>query len=181
MSTDSRETLLVVDDDRPFCAALAAAVRRRGYSVAIAHNFDDGLAEAEVWLPSKAIVDLRMPGRSGLELVAALRSAHPGLQIVVLTGFGSIATAVEAIKLGARHYLTKPATADDILASFGRNQANPFVTPAEDPMPLDDLEWEHIEQVLRDAGGNISQAARRLGIHRRTLQRKLARRRSGDD
>lgn len=178
MTTPPNTTVLIVDDDRAFCAALAAAFRRRGLAVAVAYNYDDALAEAEVWQPTRAVVDLKMPGRGGLELIGALKQAFPALQIVVLTGYGSIATAVEAIKLGAGHYLTKPATADEILAGFERTRPDLTVSPADEPMPLHDLEWEHIEQVLTDAGGNVSEAARRLGIHRRTLQRKLARKRT---
>lgn len=172
--------MLIVDDDQAFCGALAAALRRRGYSVVVAYDPQQALAEAETWQPSKAVIDLRMPGGSGLSLTGALKQALPQLQIVVLTGYGSIATAVEAIKLGASHYLTKPATIEEILAGFERQAADPTVAAPENPMPLDDLEREHIEQVLADSGGNVSEAARRLGIHRRTLQRKLARSKSLD-
>ncbi len=170
-----RDTTLVVDDDRAFCAALAAALRRRGHEVVVAHGFDEALAEAQAWSPSRAIVDLRMPGRGGLELVAALTKAHPALRVVVLTGYGSIATAVEAIKLGAVHDLTKPADVAEILAAFERTEPSPDVSPGDGPMSLDEVEWEHLQQVLTDAGGNISEAARRLGLLRRTLQRTLAR------
>ena len=168
---------LVVDDDRAFCATLAAALRRRGYPVVIAHGFDEALTEAAAWQPARAVVDLRMPGRGGLELVGALCSAYPNLRVVVLTGYGSIATAVEAIKLGAVHYLTKPADVAEILAAFSREEPTLDVEPAEAPMSLGAVEWEHLQQVLADSQGNISEAARRLGMHRRTLQRKLARRR----
>lgn len=173
---ESRSTVLVVDDDRAFCAALAGALRRRGFAAIVAHNYDDALAEAEAWNPDRAVVDLRMPGRNGLELVAALRRFDPTLAIVVLTGFGSIATAIEAIKLGARYYLTKPADPDEILRAFER--VEPALVDPPSPhaaTPLDELEWEHLQQVLTDCAGNISEAARRLGMHRRSLQRKLAR------
>lgn len=173
----ARETVLIADDDRPFCGALAAALRRRGFAVAVAYTTGEALCEAAAWQPDKAVVDLRIPEHNGLELVSTLRVELPDLKIVVLTGYGSIATAVEAIKRGASHYLTKPATVDDILTAFERGIPDPSVDLAEKPMPLDDVEWEHIEQVLTDAKGNVSVAARRLGIHRRTLQRKLARRR----
>jgi two-component system response regulator RegA len=169
-------TIMVVDDDRTFCAALSGALRRRGYQTIVAHDYEEALTEAEAWRPLRAIIDLRMPGRGGLELVASLREKLPDLQMIVLTGFGSIATAVEAIKLGAVHYLTKPAEVDDVLAAFGRTEPVlldvPVVTKAT---PLDELEWEHLQRVLTDCGGNVSEAARRLGMHRRSLQRKLAR------
>lgn len=169
-------TIMVVDDDRAFCGALAGALRRRGYSTVIAHDYDEALSEAEAWHPERAVVDLRMPGRGGLELVASLREKLPQLQIVVLTGFGSIATAVEAIKLGAVHYLTKPAAVEEVLAAFERTE--PVLLDAPTPTkatPLDELEWEHLQRILTDCGGNVSEAARRLGMHRRSLQRKLAR------
>ena len=172
----SGETIMIVDDDRPFCAALASAMRRRGYQVVVAHDYDEALAEAEAWAPERAVIDLRMPGRNGLEVVSSLRAQLPQLRMVVLTGFGSIATAVEAIKLGAVHYLTKPASIDELLAAFERTEPvlldAPSVTQAT---PLDQLEWEHLQRVLTDSKGNVSEAARRLGMHRRSLQRKLAR------
>jgi two-component system, response regulator RegA len=169
-------TVMVVDDDRVFCAARPTPLRRRGHQTVVAHDYDEALAEAEAWSPERAIVDLRMPGRGGLELVASLRERLPKLRMVVLTGYGSIATAVEAIKLGAVHYLTKPAEVDEILAAFDRTE--PVVLDAPPPTkatPLDELEWEHLQRVLTDCNGNISEAARRLGLHRRSLQRKLAR------
>lgn len=173
----SEEKTLIVDDDVPFCAALAAALERRGHRAIVAHDHDEALAEAEAWKPTRAVVDLRMPGRGGLELTAALLRAHPQMRIVVLTGYGSIATAVEAIKLGAVHYLTKPAEVAEILSAFERTEASSEVEPSDGPMSLDEVEWEHLQQVLTSCGGNVSEAARQLGMHRRTLQRKLARRR----
>ena len=171
-------TILIVDDDRAFCTAMAGALRRRGHQVVVAHDHDEALAEAEAWKPQRALIDLRMPGRGGLEVVAALRERLPELRMVVLTGFGSIATAVEAIKLGAVHYLTKPAAVDEILAAFERTEPVLVETPASTrAASLDELEWEHLQRVLTDCNGNISEAARRLGMHRRSLQRKLARRR----
>jgi two-component system response regulator RegA len=172
------ETILIVDDDRAFCTALANALRRRDFRVVVAHDYDEALAEAEAWRPERAIVDLRMPGRNGLEVVASLRAQLPELRMVVLTGFGSIATAVEAIKLGAVHYLTKPAAVDEVLAAFERTEPVLVEAPVStQATPLDQLEWEHLQRVLTDCNGNISEAARRLGMHRRSLQRKLARRR----
>lgn len=168
-------TILLVDDDRTFCAALAGALRRRGHTVLLAHDYDDAIAEARAWTPDRAVVDLRMPGRGGLEVVQALRERLPQLRIVVLTGYGSIATAVEAIKAGAVHYLTKPAEADEIMSAFDRTSANVEAPAASQPPRLEEVEWEHLQKVLTDSGGNISEAARRLGMHRRSLQRKLAR------
>ena len=168
--------VLVVDDDKAFCAALAAAIRRRGASTVIAHGYDDAVDEAKAWRPDRAVVDMRMPGRSGLELIAELKKIDSEIRIVVLTGYGSIATAVEAMKLGAIHYLTKPAEVDEVCAAFDRVEANLVSPPPPvQEMSLQELEWEHLQRVLHDAGGNVSEAARRLGMHRRSLQRKLAR------
>jgi len=164
---------LIVDDDRPFCAALSLALRRRGVEVFVAHDVEEGLAEARAWTPEFVVVDLRMPGRSGLDLVDALAKEQPAAKVVVLTGHGTIATAVEAIKRGAVQYLTKPVGADDLLAAFD-GAAPPG---AQDATPLDVVEWEHLSRILSECDGNVSEAARRLGMHRRTLQRKLARRR----
>jgi two-component system, response regulator RegA len=175
-------TIMIVDDDRPFCAALAGALRRRGHQTIIAHDYDEALSEAEAWTPDRAVIDLRMPGRGGLELVASLRERLPALRMIVLTGYGSIATAVEAIKIGAVHYLTKPAEVEEILAAFDRTEPVLLDTPVPTKAtPLDELEWEHLQRVLTDCQGNISEAARRLGMHRRSLQRKLARGRKAHD
>ncbi len=125
--------------------------------------------------PERAIIDLRMPGKSGLELLRDLKALEPATEIVMLTGYGAIATAVDAIRLGAKHYLPKPATADEILAAFEQGDGDPLAG-TEHPLDAPSLartEWEHINRVLADCGGNISEAARRLGIHRRSLQRKL--------
>lgn len=167
--------LLIVDDDAVLRGTLAHAFRRRGLVVSEAACFDDAMALAVVPF-ELALVDLRMPGRSGLELVVALRERWPALRVVVLTGYGSIATAMSAVRLGAAHYLPKPADVDDILAAF--SGAPPSVSePAErEPPTLERVEWEHIQRVLADSGDNISEAARRLGLHRRSLQRKLQRR-----
>lgn len=167
---------MIVDDDRAFCTALAGALRRRHYQVVVAHAYQEALAEAEAWRPELAVIDLRMPGRNGLEVVAGLRERLPELRMVVLTGFGSIPTAVEAIKLGAVHYLTKPTGVDELLAAFERTEPVLVDAPTSTrATPLDELEREHLQRVLTDCNGNISEAARRLGMHRRSLQRKLAR------
>lgn len=177
----SGDTILITDDDKAFCAALTGAFRRRGFKVVVAHDYEDAISEAEAWSPGRAVVDLRMPGRGGLEVVGELHQKHPGMKIVVLTGYGSIATAVEAMKLGAVHYLTKPAEPDEVLAAFERTEPATDVTEeSANPRSLEEVEWEHLQRVLTDCAGNISEAARRLGMHRRSLQRKLARGRPGE-
>ena len=170
-----RESVLVVDDDDVFRERLARALRERGYDVRTAADAERAKQAAKEDSPEMAVVDLRMPGGSGLELVRALKSIDASTKVVVLTGYGSIATAIEAMRLGATHYLSKPATADEVLAAFRRDALTPLEpidAPGEAPS-LARTEWEHINRVLADAAGNISEAARRLGIHRRSLQRKL--------
>lgn len=180
---DGSDMILLVDDDRTFCQTLSAALRRRGFKVVVAHGYDEAREEARAWSPGRAIVDLRMPGKGGLETIASLRKEHPTMKILVLTGYGSIATAVEAMKLGAVHYLSKPTTVEEILTGFDRTEPALEAPPREpgQPTPLDELEWEHLQRVLTDCAGNISEAARRLGIHRRSLQRKLSRGRPARD
>ena len=171
--TTSSDWLLLVDDDDTFRTVLARALVRRGFEVRTAAGVPDALLLMADGPPSHAVVDLRMPGASGLELVDALRRQAPEARIVVLTGYASIATAVSAMKLGATHYLAKPADADQIVAAFG--DAAPLLSVEEEARPLsvDRLEWEHIQRVLAEHDGNISATARALGMHRRTLQRKL--------
>ena len=163
--------LLIVDDDEPFRLALRNAFLRRGYEVALAGSFDEALAAVREFTPTYAVVDLKMPGgRSGLDVVRELRALQKPPQIVVLTGYGSIGTAVEAIRLGALNYLNKPCDPDEIEAAFLGKRAPPTM----DEVPsLDRHEWEYLNRILSDCGGNISEAARRLKMHRRTLQRKL--------
>lgn len=174
--TDDRPTLLVVDDDTTFARVLADAFDKRGFAVRLAHNVAEGLAAANEESPEYAVVDLKMPGPSGLELVARLKQLDENTRIVVLTGYASVATAVEAIKLGAVHYLTKPADADEVLAAFSRTAGDAAAPVETRPLSVARLEWEHIQKVLGECGGNISETARRLAMHRRTLQRKLAKR-----
>ena len=166
---------MLVDDDEIFCRRLARAFEHRGYDVRTAGHYDEAVATARRDSPEFAVVDLRMPGRSGLELVCALKEIDPATKTVVLTGYGSIANAIDAIRLGATYYLPKPADADDIVAAFARGEAPPLEPPEAgyQAPSLARAEWEHINRVLSDCGGNISEAARRLGIHRRSLQRKL--------
>ena len=167
-------SLLIVDDDTVFCEVLSEALTKRGYSVTTAHNVDDGLELARKEPPEFAVIDLRMPGKSGLEMVSELKQLDEHTRIVVLTGYASIATAVEAIKLGAIHYLAKPADADDIAAAFYREDGDKDTPIRSKPLSVGQVEWEHIHKVLTECDGNVSETARRLNMHRRTLQRKLA-------
>jgi two-component system response regulator RegA len=170
-------TLLVVDDDEVFRGRLARALRERGYDVREAGDAGAARAALAEAVPGWAVVDLRLPDGSGLDVVRDVLAAAPQAKIVVLTGYGSIATALEAVRLGATHYLTKPANVDEVLAGLTRDTpATPQIEAPEDVPSLARVEWEHINRVLADSGGNISEAARRLGLHRRTLQRKLAKR-----
>jgi two-component system response regulator RegA len=174
MSAADRPSLLLVDDDATFCEVLRAALETRGFEVRVAHSVPEGIGLAQHDSPEYAVVDLKMPGASGLDLVRRLHELDPNTRIVMLTGYASVATAVEAIKLGAVHYLAKPVDADEIIAAFQRDRGDAGVEPPARPMSVDRLEWEHIQKVLSECGGNISETARRLNMHRRTLQRKLA-------
>jgi two-component system response regulator RegA len=176
VSAPDAQTLLVVDDDDVFRRRLARAFTERGFAVREAADGEAALALAREESPELAVVDLRMPGVGGLDVVRGLHEIDPTTRIVVLTGYGSIATAVEAMRLGAVHYVAKPADADDLLAAFARTDAPLEAGPAAEPTvpSLARVEWEHINRVLADCCGNVSQAARVLGLHRRSLQRKLA-------
>lgn len=178
MSALARE-LLIVEDDEALRTVLTRAMERRGFSVRSAATAEAALASARAGLPSHVIVDLRLPGASGLSVVPALRELDAAMRIVVLTGYASIATAVESIKLGATHYLAKPVDADEIVAAFGETAGHPDVELPARPLSVDRLAWEHIQKVLGEHAGNISATARSLGMHRRTLQRKLAKRAPG--
>jgi two-component system response regulator RegA len=167
--------MLVVDDDVTFRKRLVKAVGARGYVAHDAGSVAEAVEVARRVRPQRVVVDLRMPGRSGLELISELIGMDPEVQIVVLTGYGSIATAVEAVRTGAVDYLQKPADTEQILAAFEREGEGHAggAAAGETPPSLARVEWEHIQRILADCGGNISEAARRLGIHRRSLQRKL--------
>ena len=173
-STEDAPTLLLVDDDRAFCMVLSEALRRRGFQVHVAYKLTEALALADQCQPEYAVVDLRIGSDSGLELVSRLVAMDENTRIVMLTGYGSVATAVEAIKLGATHYLTKPADANEIAAALEREEGDASVPPADTPLSVRRLEWEHLQKILLSHNGNISSAARALKMHRRTLQRKLA-------
>jgi len=178
-------SLLIVEDDDVLRRRLARAFHERGFEVRETPDVDTALESARSDPPEYALVDLRLGTRSGLEVVRGLAELDPATAIVVLTGYGSIATALEAVRLGATHYLTKPADVDDVLAAFARGAGGSSSAPdsthagetaaGPDSTPtLARVEWEHINRVLSDCGGNVSQAARILGIHRRSLQRKLS-------
>lgn len=169
-------TIMIVDDDEVFAGALARAMERRGYVPRLAHDFDSALASVTAAPPNFAVIDLRLPGGSGLMLVKRIRAIAMDVRVAVLTGFGSIATTVEAIKLGACYYLGKPASTDEVLAALRHGEPDLADTaPAARDVPsVYRVEWEHIHRVLHEQHGNISESARLLGIHRRTLQRKLA-------
>ena len=167
-------TLLIVDDDTPLRESLARAMRRHGFTVATAASVAAGARAARVAPPAYALVDLRLGDGSGLEVVAALRRARPDTRIVMLTGYGNIATAVAAVKAGAVDYLPKPADADQIAAALTERRAG--LPPPENPMSADRVRWEHIHRVFEQCGRNVSETARRLKMHRRTLQRILSKR-----
>lgn len=164
--------MLLVEDDETFRGVLRRALERRGYRVSVAASAEEAIDVAGANPPDYAVVDLKLPGDSGLAVVAALKKRHPQTRVLVLTGYASVATAVEAIKLGAVHYLAKPADADQILEALNRDEGNAAAAVPEPPSLLR-LEWEHIQRVLGEQGGNISATARALKMHRRTLQRKL--------
>jgi two-component system response regulator RegA len=172
-SKDAR-TILVVDDDGPFRQRLVRAFSDRGFEASGAADYDEAMAAARIDSPELALVDLKLPGPSGLDVVRDLKELDRMTNIIVLTGYGSIATAVQSVRLGASSYLTKPVDADQILAAFDLSASAAEPAPSLTVQPLARVEWEHIQRVMADCDGNVSQAARLLGIHRRSLQRKLA-------
>jgi len=175
---DSEYAVLVIDDDEVFRTRLCRAFASRGWQAEAAANGAAALRLAETISPDLAVVDLRLPGIGGLEIVQGLRRLDETICIIMLTGYGSIATALSAVKLGANHYLSKPADADQILACYHKlendDETGRFEQIGSDVPSLARVEWEHIQRVLADCQGNISQAAKLLGLHRRSLQRKLS-------
>ncbi len=169
--------LIIVEDDETFARTLRRSFERRGYTVLHAASHDDLAGLLAQHRPGYAVVDLKLGGTSGLASVAALHAHDAAMRIVVLTGYASIATAVEAIKLGASHYLAKPSNTDDIEAAFARAEGDASAPLTQRPTSIKTLEWEHIHETLAETGFNISETARRLGMHRRTLARKLEKRR----
>jgi two-component system, response regulator RegA len=167
---------LIIDDDLSFRTALTRALQRRGFVVLGASNSDEALTLARAHNPQRTLIDLKLTHESGLDIIAALKQTLPAVEIVMLTGYSSIATAVEAVKRGALNYLCKPANIDEILAAFHAPPCDSAPPAAAQPYSVDRLEWEHIQKVLLDNQGNVSATARALGMHRRTLQRKLQKR-----
>lgn len=179
ISTQAQPSILLVDDSFVLRDRLAQAFEERGFRVCVAGDGDEGLAVYRREKTDYAVLDLRMPGKSGLTLIGELKKIREDVKILILSGFGSISTAIDAIRLGATNFLPKPADADDILNAFARGGIDVPVDAEETEIPVPTLaqaEWEHIHRVLSDCSGNISEAARRLGIHRRSLQRKLRKR-----
>lgn len=170
------ERLLIVDDDEMFCRVMERALSRRGFEVLTAVDAEQALDLAQRTRPQLATLDLKLEHSSGLKLLPELLEIMPDCRIVVLTGYSSIATAVEAIKLGAVNYLCKPVDADEVLAAFERDGGDPDIDIADNPPSINRVTWEHIQKVLQEHEGNISATARALGMHRRTLQRKLQKR-----
>ena len=168
-------SLLIVDDDRPFLERVARAMEARGYAVETADTVAEGIKKAEASPPAFAVVDLRLDDGNGLDVIEQVRRDRPDSRVVVLTGYGNIATAVTAVKLGAIDYLAKPADADDIHAALTREPGEK-APPPENPMSADRVRWEHIQRVYELCDRNVSETARRLNMHRRTLQRILAKR-----
>ena len=168
-------SLLIVDDDKPFSSRLARAMEGRGYQVRVAESVADGVAAIQAQAPAFAVIDMRLGDGNGLEVIARLKERRPDARGVILTGYGNIATAVTAVKLGAFDYLAKPADADEIHAAL-MAEPGERATPPANPMSADRVRWEHIQRVYELCGRNVSETARRLAMHRRTLQRILAKR-----
>ena len=179
-STNTAWQFLVVDDDEVYAQTLSRALTRQGYDVLIAHDGASALKSMETRCIDAVILDLRLATESGLPLIAPMKAINPALRILLLTGYASIATAVEAIKLGATHYLAKPASVAEILTALGSETGDETTTVSPTPLSVDRLEWEHIQKVLAENEGNLSATARALKMHRRTLQRKLAKRPTRD-
>ena len=168
-------SLLIVDDDKPFLQRFARAMESRGFDVKTAESVAEGLAQVASSPPAFAVVDMRLGDGSGLDVISALKERRPDARGIVLTGYGNIATAVNAVKLGAVDYLAKPADADDVYAALTAKLGKK-PEPPENPMSADRVRWEHIQRVYELCGRNVSETARRLSMHRRTLQRILAKR-----
>ncbi len=171
----SERTLLIVEDDRSFLQRLAKALEQRGFTVTTAESVADGLLQVEAATPAFAVVDMRLADGNGLDVISALKRRRPEARAIILTGYGNIATAVNAVKLGAVDYLAKPADADDVVAAL-LAQDTKKIEPPENPMSADRVRWEHIQRIYELCGRNVSETARRLNMHRRTLQRILAKR-----
>jgi two-component system response regulator RegA len=169
------KSLLIVDDDKPFLQRLARAMESRGFIVDTADSVAEGIRKVEAGAPAYAVVDLRLEDGNGLDVIELIRKRRPDSRMVVLTGYGNIATAVTAVKLGAVDYLAKPADADEVVAAL-THDGTAKAAPPENPMSADRVRWEHIQRVYELCERNVSETARRLNMHRRTLQRILAKR-----
>ena len=168
-------SVLIVEDDRSFLQRLAKAMEQRGFTVATAESVAEGLLQVERSAPAFAVVDMRLGDGNGLDVISALKRRRPDARGIILTGYGNIATAVNAVKLGAVDYLAKPVDADDVVAALLAHD-NTKIEPPENPMSADRVRWEHIQRIYELCGRNVSETARRLNMHRRTLQRILAKR-----
>jgi two-component system, response regulator RegA len=171
----SERTLLIVEDDKSFLQRLARAMEGRGFVVTTAESVADGLLQVEKAAPAFAVVDMRLGDGNGLDVISAMKKRRPEARAIILTGYGNIATAVNAVKLGAVDYLAKPVDADDVVAALLALD-NKKIQPPENPMSADRVRWEHIQRIYELCGRNVSETARRLSMHRRTLQRILAKR-----
>ena len=171
----AERSLLIVEDDKAFLQRLARAMEGRGFSVTTAESVADGLLQVEKGAPAFAVVDMRLTDGNGLDVISAMKKRRPEARAIILTGYGNIATAVNAVKLGAVDYLAKPVDADDV-ASALLALDNRKIEPPENPMSADRVRWEHIQRIYELCGRNVSETARRLNMHRRTLQRILAKR-----
>lgn len=176
MTKSTQQKILIIDDDDIFSYVLERSFQRRGFATQVALDEETALKSAASFKPDLVSLDLKLDQASGLKLLPQLVELLPKAKIVILTGYSSIATAVEAIKLGATNYLCKPADADELLAAFDKREGDPNTGLARKPPSVNRLTWEHIQKVLQENDGNISATARALGMHRRTLQRKLQKR-----
>jgi two-component system response regulator RegA len=168
-------SLLIVEDDKSFLQRLARAMEGRGFTVTTAESVADGLTQLETTCPAFAVVDMRLDDGNGLDVISALKRRRPDARAIILTGYGNIATAVNAVKLGAVDYLSKPVDAEDVVAALLALEGRK-AEPPENPMSADRVRWEHIQRIYELCGRNVSETARRLNMHRRTLQRILAKR-----
>ena len=171
----SERTLLIVEDDKSFLQRLARAMETRGFTVSTAESVADGLVQVEKAAPAFAVVDMRLGDGNGLDVISAMKKRRPEARAIILTGYGNIATAVNAVKLGAVDYLAKPVDADDVVTALLALD-NKKIEPPENPMSADRVRWEHIQRIYELCDRNVSETARRLNMHRRTLQRILAKR-----
>lgn len=170
---NGKPTMLIIDDDQVFAGTLARSIGKRGHNTLVANNADQALKLMDETVVERVVLDMKLADTSGLKLLPQLLTANPGVSVVILTGYSSISTAVESIKLGAINYICKPCDANEVLQAFEQTEGNPQAELPEKPPSVNRLEWEHIQRVLQENNGNISATARSLGMHRRTLQRKL--------